>query len=497
MREGALEPRPMLSLRNSTPQPFGTDTIAGAYELVSVTDGRTPIVSGTTQWAVYGQSLTPNGWSVLSYVSSYGITDPPNLTAGSDYFDFTQTYYPLTDQNLAIGAAGSYQTLYVTQSDSTIFSSLTGAPRAKFVTSLNDYVLAFNVSDPATGGHFVQRVVWNDRGSASSWTGGLSGFEDLLSMRGAGTRAFVQDNKVMLTSDEEIWQGVPRDYPFTWDFSPYDTSRGCPYSWTLARTPLGAIFLGKDLQVYLLPKGGGQATPIGQRLHRSIRNTIDHPERAWAVYDNTYSQYQLHYAIKGGSGFPQRAVYLDIYSGSWAPQSFDRSGGAISVSRGCEIALSSSATTWGGASALRWADVNASYAEMGGASESRAILIGSSAGTLYYMNSNATSDNGTPVQSRWLSTGIGGEDPSAQKTVREFRVDYQGDSSSSLTVRFSQTLGDSFGLQTRMNLPAVSGLSQAIAYPYITARYPAFEVSSEGQRYRLFRMWMQFRRGGR
>jgi hypothetical protein len=430
-------------------------------------------------------------------VSSYGLNDPPALTGGSDYWDFTQTYSAARDQNLAIGAAGSYQTLYVTQSDTTVFSSLTGAPRAKYVATLNDYVIAFNMKDG--NGTYVQRVSWNDRGSASSWTGGLSGFQDLLSMKGAGTKAFVQDNKLMLTSDEEIWQGVPANYPFTWDFQPYDTSRGCPYSWTVAKTPLGTMFLGKDYQVYLLPKGGGLATPIGQRLHRTIRNTIDNPTRAWAVYDNTYSQYQLHYAIKGGSGYPQRAVFLDINAGSWAPQSFDRSGGQLSLTRGAEIYQASSATTWGGlqAAGIRWADLQMSWAELGGTSEARAILAGSSAGTAFYFNSNATSDNGTPVECRWQSTGLGGEDPSQQKTVREFRVDYQGDSASSLTVRFSQNMGGSFGINTRLDLPAVSGLSQSIAYPYFAARYPSFEITSEGQRHRLFRFFMQFRRGGR
>lgn len=496
-RDGALEPRPMLSLRNSTPQPLGVNAVLGVYELESTTNLRTPLASGTTQWAVYGQSQTPNGWSVLSYVSSFGLNDPPNLAAGTDYWDFAQTYYAARDQHIAIGAAGSYQTLYTTQSDSTVFSSLTGAPRAKYVASLDNYVMAFNVKDG--NGTYVQRALWNDRGSASSWTGGLSGFEDLLSMKGAGTRVIVQDNKYLLFSDKEVWQGVQRDYPFIWSFAPYDTSRGCPYSWTIANTPLGAMFLGKDYQVYLLPKGGGQAHPIGQRLHKTIRNLIDNPSRAWAVYDNTYGQYQLHYPIKGGSGYPQRAVFLDILSGSWAPQSFDRSGGQLSLSRGAEIYVSSSATTWGGlqAAGIKWSDLNMTWAELQGTSEARSVLIGSSAGTLYYMNSNATSDNGTEVECRWQSTGLGGEDPSTQKTVREFRVDYQGDSSSSLTVRFSQNMGGSFGISTQINLPAVSGLSQAITYPYFGARYPSFEVLSSGQRHRLYRFWLSFRRGGR
>jgi hypothetical protein len=512
-REGAMEPRPMLSLRNQTPQPLGNNVIAGAYELVSVTNVRTPLASGTTQWAVYGQSGTPNGWSVLSYVSSYGLNDPPSLAAGTDYWDFAQTYYGLGDQNVAIGAAGSYQTLYVTKSDATIFSSLTGAPRAKYVASLDNYVMAFNMKDG--NGTYVQRVMWSDRGSMTSWIPGvgLAGFEDLLSMKGAGTRIIGQDNRVLLFSDQEIWQGVEGTFPFIWSFAPYDTSRGCPYSMTIVNTPIGTMFLGKDYEIYLLPKSGGQTRPIGQALHRTIRNTIDNPSRAWAIYDNTYSQYQLYYPIKGGSGYPQRAVYLQLgpagfsamaqyqgaEAGSWAPQSFDRAGGQLSITRGAEIYVSSSATTWGGlqAAGVKWSDLGMSWAELQGTSEARAIMMGSSNGSLYYMNSNATSDNGTAVECRWQSTGMGGEDMRTQKTVTEWRVGYQSDSASSLTVRFSPNLGASFGPNLQVNLPAVSGISEAIAFPYMAARYPCFEVTSQGGRHRLFRFGTYFNRGGR
>lgn len=496
MRDGALEPRPMLTLRNATPHVLGNDPILGAYELVSVGDARFPIVSGTTRMAVYGQAATPNGWSLLSYVSAGGINSPPALSGTDEYWDFTQTYSADRDENWAIGAVGSYQTMYVTQSDTTVFSTLTGAPRAKYVTAMDNYVLAFNLREGSAD--YVQRVQWSDRGSPV-FTGGLSGFEDLLAMRGQGTRITVQDNRIILFSDEEIWQGVQGDTVFPWRFGPYDTSRGCPYSWTIAQTPLGLIFLGKDYQVYLLPKGGGQSQPIGQRLHRSIRNQIDQPGRAWAVYDNTLGQYQLYYPIRGGSGFPQRAVYLDINTGAWAPQSFDETGGTLSLTRGVEIVVSSSATTYGGAGAasLRYADVGMTYAEMGGVSEQRTVLAGSSKGTLYTFNSTATSDNGTAVPCYWQSTGIAGGDPTKQKTVREFRLDYQGDSASSLTVRFSQNLGGSFGLETRLDLPSASGMSQAIAYPYFAARYPSFEIRGEGQRQRIHRFWMEYRESGR
>jgi hypothetical protein len=501
MREGGLEPRPTLVLRNTSPQPMANIPILGGWEIADVTNLRYPLISGTTRLAWF----SAGSWSALSYVSAGGVNSAP---AGSNtsMWDATQVYYDLRDQNIAVLANGSYQSLYCWQSNTTVFSSLTGAPQAKYVAAFDNYLVAFNIRDAGSGtSDYVQRVQWGDRGSASSWTGGLSGFEDLLDMRGQGTRVLAQENRLVLFSDAEVWQGVTSDFPFVFRFYPLDRSVGCPYGFTAVNTPLGIIFLARNLQTYLLPKAGGAATPIGQRIHRTIRDTIDVPERAWAVYDPNTDQYQLYHAIQGGSGRPQRAMYLNLQDGTWAPQSFDRVGGALSLTRGFAVTgltTSSSATTWGGlgAATVRWADLSMSWAALGGLTggqDARAVYIGSSNGTMYELSSTATSDNGTGVESRWRSTGLQGFEPDAQKTVTEFRVDYQADSASSLTVRFSQNAGSSFEAGRRINLPVVSSISQAIDYPRLGARYPMFEVTSEAQRYRLFRFYVKMRRGGR
>lgn len=496
MRDGALELRPTLALRNSTPQPFGVDVITGGFELQSVAAARYQIASGTTTWAVYGQASAPNDWSRLSYVSAGGLSDPPNL-ASTDYFDFTQTYWATRDDNIAIGAAGSYQSLYCTQSNTTVFSTLTQAPQARFVATYDNFVLAANIKQNTVD--LVQRIQWSDRGDPTVWVsaaGNLAGFEDLLAMPGQITRLIGQENRVVVFGENQIWQGLRGNDVFPFSFQPYDQSVGCPYSWTAVNTPRGIVFLSKDYLLYLLPKSGGPAEPIGQRFHRYIRDSIDRPERAWAVYDRQLGQYQLHYAVRGGSGRPQRAVYLDINTGSWAPQSFDLTGGNLSLTRGFEAQVSSSATTWG-AMSQSWSQVGSSWGEQGGASEERTILVGSSTGTMYRMNSAGTNDNGSAVRAFWRSTGLMGDDPAHQKTVTEFRVDYQGDSASSLSLRFSRNLGGSFDVQTQLDLPSASGLSQAIGFTQVAARYPQFEVSSEGQRSRLYRFWVRVRRGGR
>ena len=498
VRDGAIEPRPTLSLFNNNPQILGVGPVVGVSEVVNTVNTPFPIASGRTAHAVYNRSNAVGDWSLLSYVAASGIDDPPGLGQG-EYWDYTQIYSAENDENMLYMAAGSYQTMYVTVADSAVFSSMTAAPRAKYVTALDNYVVAFNTREGSQD--LIQRVRWNDRGSASSWTGGLSGFEDLLTMRGAGTRIMAQDNALVLFSDEEIWRGVPGNSVFQWNFAPYDQSRGAPYSWTVAQTPVGLMFLGKDFQVYLLPKGGGPSQPIGQRLQREIRTTIQRPERAWAAFDNTYGQYKLFYSTDA-SKYPQKAAFLDVGTGAWMPQSYDSASGGIELTIGREVQrLSSSATSWGGlfASGLTWGGlVNFSWDDMGANGPTlKVMMMGSSTGTLYKEDSTGTNDNGTAMPCRYRTPGLLADDPYEQKTVREMRLAYQSDSRSSVTASYSQTVGATSVVSEGLSLVTASIASQVIGDPYFGARYPTIELSSEGFRYRLMQMFVTYRRGGR
>ena len=498
LREGGIEPRPVLQLRNANPQPIN-GPVLGGNEVWDVQGVRYPIVSGRTQLAWFSNG----SWSLLSYVSAGGVDAAP-VGSSTSYWDSTQIYYADRDENIAVLTNGSYQSLYCWQSNKTVYSTLTGAPRAKYVAAFDNYILAFNIRDPGSAtSDYVQRVQWNDRGSASSWTGGLSGFEDLLTMKGEGTRIVAQDNRVILFSTNEIWQGYPSNFPFVFRFEPYDRSVGCPYPWTVADTPLGLIFLSRNLQTYLLPKAGGPAQPIGQRIHRTIRNSIDAADRAWAIYDYSTNHYELYYPKQGGTGYPQSAIFLNLDEGSWAPQTFDEVGGGLSLTRGFAVtglAQTSSATSWDGSLGIVWNSAAGrtwdSFNTTTTVADRRDVYLGSSSGTVYIYDSVATMDNTVTVPCRWRSSALWGDIPARDKTVTEWRVDYQADSASSLTVAFSQNQGASFEQGIGVSLPAISGASQMGAYPYLSAAYPCFEVSSEGQKYRLFRFYVAARIGG-
>src|SRR5690349_24147713 len=117
VRDGALEPRPTLSLLTSgSAQAMGQTPILGVFEAQSVQNLRRTIASGRTRHEIFNQTSAAATWSLMSYVSSGGGNDQPNLSQ-SDYWDYAQIYSADVDENIVYMAAGSKQSLYVTQVD--------------------------------------------------------------------------------------------------------------------------------------------------------------------------------------------------------------------------------------------------------------------------------------------------------------------------------------------------------------------------------------------
>src|SRR3989454_8820366 len=71
IRDGGLEPRPVLALKNANPQLI--DRCLGGDEVISSVGSRFPFASGSSRpiW------FSAGSWSVLSYVSSFGNNDLP------------------------------------------------------------------------------------------------------------------------------------------------------------------------------------------------------------------------------------------------------------------------------------------------------------------------------------------------------------------------------------------------------------------------------------
>lgn len=494
-REGGLELRPTLTNYVANPKPL--DFITGGETIISSVNSHYPLVSGTSQLAYY----SAGSWSRLSYVSAGGSSQIPS-TKTTDYYDIIQTYEPGVDDMIAVLGNESYQTLLCWQSGAAVFSSITSAPRAKFVADYDNFVLAFNVRDSSSAqSKYNQRVQWSDRGAPLTWTFGgssLAGFEDLLDAKGEGTRIMRMDDRLILFFDDEIWQGVRSTGNASFTFSPYDRTIGCPYSWTVAITPLGIMFLGRDLMVYLLPKGGGPATPIGEPVRRQLQNRINNPQKAWGIFDPITRQYRLYYPVQGGTGLPQESLWINIGENSWAVQSYVHSTGAFNLTRGF-VSFNDTANsdiTWGAmtqpwnSTLSAWGDFAATLGQA-----NVAIAAGTSNGSMY-VESNGTMDGTIPITATWRSQGLGGDSPRNMKVLQEVRCDYMSSLPSNLTIQASRDVGNTFDPAISVPLPVAPYEQNVVGYVYTVGQYPTFQVQSSSNAVRLFRFQTQTTVGG-
>lgn len=471
VRDGALELRPVISV------------ITGVLGETSVWDSRGPVGGGFELQNIlgkrYAMSFHSNQYIYYDETNADWVQGSLGTGGGGGgmrgnqqtRWDTAQIYLDTVDDNVVVAASDAQQSLFYARPAAQPFGTLTNLIGAKRVATFDNYVLAGNIFDTASTLTFPQRIQWSDRGSASSWTGGLSGFEDLLAARGEIQRIIALENRVIVLFDDEVWQGLPSDFPFTFRFSPIDQSIGCPFPWTASVTPRGVMFMGRDYQMYMLPKEGGGAQPVGSAIQSKVRSDITWPDRAFSVYDPNMQQYEMFYCASTDS-YPRNAAFMDINSGAWSFQSFP-------------------------------VHLTAGFAVHERPDRSNAVvpMLASSQGTMYYLNSSYTQDalSGTTpsVSAYWEFMPFGGEAPPVQKSVTQVRVDYDGPSASSLTVRTSPDNGNSFNAGKRIALPATSIVSQGIADVYETSRYPVVRLEQESQRQRIHRVHVTARIGGR
>ena len=494
IRDGALEPRKRLTPRSDDTTGITTPIVTG-LEVVDVLGNTYPWCSHQTQPVWY----SVGSWSQLSYVSAFGTNDPiANSTAS--FMAATQMYgQPLQDENLVIFASPSYQSLYCWQSNTTVFSTLTGAPRAKCVAVFDSYLVAANIREGSND--FVQRVQWAHRASVSSWTGSntLNGFLDLLDAKGQITRLLPQEDRLLAFTDKEIWELRSTGLPFIFTYQAVDRSVGCPFPATVTDTPRGVLFMGPDYNLYALPKGGGTAEAVGGAVHKDLRTTINNPQRAWGGYNRDTDQAEMYYPVQGGTGYPDRAVYFDLKTGAWMPQRFD----AIPLTYGWpgSLGTGSKATTWAdlAAAGIKWSGMNLTWAQLNGTTGAGplAMYAGGSGGQKLYFSASATSESGQTVTRRWRSPALAGDEPTRMKTLTQVLVDYKADSASSLSIRCSSDQGRTFDQGVEVLLPASSVESQARFDVYAPSRYPMFEVLSEKGDPSLYRFHATYRQQGR
>lgn len=439
-------------------------------------------------------------WVSLNYAS--GASDYPLTSAGDlNYVNGDSVYLPRRDLNITV-FTNAQEPLFAWggPSDGTAYSTLTQAPIAADVVTFDNSPIAWNTFEFSQSKRFVTRVQWPQVQDPENWLGIGSGFEDLVDMRGAGTRIFKLGDEMILATTQEIARGRRVGGAFRFAFTPLTQEMGMPFPRATIQTKLGIFWLNDDYMVYLL-QPGGKISPVGQFLLQDLRDTLVDFGRAFFSQDEARQQVTLHYTTALNE-WPQRAFTLHAAEQQWAPQRY-----AHNLTSAVRLDITNSAITWGDDDGSGWvgggsatvASQTSTWLQLEGRDGSVDPLLFSSGGTAYTFSSVAsrdgdgTANDASVVEAQYVSTGLFTGDPIHHKWVDRVRIDARADSASSLSVGVSGNLGGAYVEGAEQAFSVNSQTSQLYVPLTQGGEYFSLRLSSEETGWEVSRVFVRGR----
>lgn len=281
--------------------------------------------SGGTATIVYGQASdrvfyldSTLRWSRLSLTSAAGGSAG---LVGEPYG--ASNYLPRQDVNILAFTDGVSTPFAWGGPDSaapTEYSRLTGAPICGDLAPFDNRLMAWNVTSGSSA--YVQRIQWCVAGDPEDWTGLGSGSEDLLDMKGAGTRVIEQEDRVLLGSTGEIWEGRATGEPFFFRFTPFTRFIGMGLKRAVLPTPQGLFWLHSDYMLYRLQ--GNSIQEVGGNISEWLRDNISDEQlnEVFLGYNGVLRQLSVYLPnLPAGGHFPARRFFsLNVDNNTWMPQ---------------------------------------------------------------------------------------------------------------------------------------------------------------------------------
>ena len=494
--DGKLQPRGKLKEVFNTDTYFSEGAPNGAITRWALDGSRDVLI--TSKLSAYHLDVSNATYTPLTYAS--GVSNLPPSGSEIDAFFGDSVYLPRTDENLAVFTNG-VDPLFVWQgSDFTAYSTLTQAPIARDVVVFDNRVVVWNIQEIGAASRYVTRVQWSVGGDPEDWNVASigAGYEDIVDMRGAGTRVFTSDDEILLASDRELWRGRRVGLPYVFSFSPITRTRGIPYPKAALQTPFGIVWLGEDYHIYQY--AGGQLEVLDGAIHDELRRIIKFPERAFFSYDPKLLRLSFFCCRQdpNAATYPTSCYCYHIPERVWTYQKLGAGGiGGAVYQWATAVPLQRidprATTTWQdltgtlGAQTATYADLlYASQASTGADGRPEEVLIaarrsggGASIGTgtpCYFDQRSLQSEVGqTYPDSLYWGAHFGpvftGEALREQKYVQEVRLDFESNNSSDISVYLLEDagLGSSSACSALVSLSdATSSSSNPIQSSWVT-----------------------------
>lgn len=396
----------------------------------------------------------------------------PISSSTTGFYDFAESYDAEACRNVLVLTNGQNPPILVHSDSRVSYESVPDAnsllSNANFVESFDDRVVFFDTTTNPSGTSTRERtrVVWSARGNPSQYSTGGGGFEVIASMDGVGTGLVADRDRLILASNRQIWQAIPRRDEFAFDFQMVDGSRGCTLGRTLRATKAGVFWLDPNLQILRL--AGGQIRNVADKSAEILKDELRELDLVHAVYVSDDQTYRLRYSDTTGS-FPNRelVVHLDTVQARRDLPTEDNA--TVFVQEYAQEAVDSDVLN-------------------------ERLFSVSSAGTFYRQRSDQTNDDGTDIVAKYRTGVLGAgrkSDPLAHKALTEIWIDAEAEAASSVSIYFTEDFGENFTALGEMTLPSSNS---AIHLPVTTpaARNPQIELrASDGQRPKIGRIQLR------
>ena len=435
----------------------------------------------------------PSGaaWSDLSYVrGSTLLTDDLLSGTSTDYWRAVAIFDGVANEYMAVLSNGVNHLKWLNvvpstsvYSDFTWASEIEGTQSAAALAAINDRLVLFNTTSE-DGRKFPTRLVYSARGNPRSFQVlDGAGAIDIMDMRGEGTAAVQAQGQLILFTTDEIWRAVPTldDYAFRTPERVSDRL-GCPYPRTIVVTPLGVVFLGRDLEVYALVGPQLQVMPLGpvepgrpSRVQAYLRENMKDAGRAWATYNARERRYELYFpGPESTEGFATRALYYSLEEQSWLPQKFEKE-----LTFGFELQELSKAQTWDDMAGVTWDELSTTWRSLEERSNERFVTVFDHEGKIYRMRSDQTNDDGQPIDARWkshvLNANVGRPIlEERKKHVTEIWVEYESENTASLGIHLAKDIREGFSSSRTVTLEPEGRMKHVAVWA--TGQSPVFEV---------------------
>ena len=253
------------------------------------------------------------------YLFGAGDSDLDNVSKSGNYtLTGDEPWRFVQFGNIVIAASNSQILQSYTLGSSSLFADVSGAPTAKYIAVVRDFVMTANTSTSN------QQVLWSALGDSTRWAARATTPADRQTISGRGAITGLGGGEfATILCEEGIVRGSYAGSPLVFQFDAVETARGCAIPGSVAAIGSNTIYWSGD-GFYIFD--GAASTPIGsEKVDRFFADDLNlgDVERCSAAIDPVNKLYVLAYSDGNGGSQPNKLLVYNYALGRWSRGELD------------------------------------------------------------------------------------------------------------------------------------------------------------------------------